>query len=61
MTQRSILAGQAPTVVVRANGSVTVEGWESDRLRADSDNRWGLRIERRKAAGIGRERARGHR
>ncbi len=58
MTQRSMLAGQTPTVVVRADGSVTVEGWASDRVRADSDNRWGVQVERRQAADIGRERAR---
>ncbi len=58
MTQRSMLAGPTPTVVVRAVGSVTVEGWESDRVQANSDSRWGVQIERRKAAHIGRERAR---
>jgi hypothetical protein len=58
MTQRSMLAGQTPTVVVRADGNVTIEGWDSDRVRADSETRWGLRIERRRAADIGRERAR---
>jgi hypothetical protein len=56
MTQRSLLAGQTPTIVVRAGGSVTVEGWESDRVQADS--RWRLEIERRQATQIGRERAR---
>lgn len=58
MTQRSLLVGQTPTVVVRANGSVTVEGWESDRVQADTDHRWGLQIEKRRVADIGRERAR---
>jgi len=58
MTQRSILAGQTPTVVVRANGSVTVEGWESDRVQADTDHRRGLQIEKRQVTDIGRERAR---
>ena len=58
MTQRSMLAGQTPTVVVRANGSVTVEGWESDRVHADSDGRWGLEIAKRQVTAIGRERAR---
>lgn len=58
MTQRSMLAGQTPTVVVRAGGSVTVEGWDSDRIQADSDSRWGLEIERRQVSTIGRERAR---
>jgi hypothetical protein len=43
---------------VRANGNVTVEGWESDRIQAYSDSRWGLQIERRRVADIGRERAR---
>lgn len=58
MTQRSILAGQTSTVVVRAGGSVTVAGWEGDRVQAEADNRWGVQIERRQAAAIGRERAR---
>ena len=58
MTRRSMLAGQTPTVVVRAGGSVTVEGWESDRVQADSDDRGGLQIEKRRVTDIGRERAR---
>ncbi len=58
MTQRSMLAGQITTVVVRAGDSVTVEGWESDRVQADTPNHWGLQIERRSTADIGRERAR---
>lgn len=58
MTHRSMLAGQTPVVVIHAGGSVTVKGWESDRIQADTDHRGGLRIERRQAADIGRERAR---
>ena len=58
MTQRSMLAGQTPTVVIRAGGSVTVEGWDSDRVQADTDSRWGLQIEKRQVTDIGRERAR---
>ncbi len=58
MTQRSLLAGQAPTVIVHANGDVTIVGWESDRVQANSASRWGLEIERRRATDIGRERAR---
>jgi hypothetical protein len=58
MTQRSILAGQTPTVIVRASGSVTVEGWESDRVHAASENRWGLEIAKRQVTAIGQERAR---
>ncbi len=57
MTKRSMLAGEAPTVVISAAGSVTVEGWDSDRIQAESD-RWGVEIERRQAADVGRERAR---
>jgi len=58
MTHRSLFAGRTPTVVVRAGGSVTVEGWDSDRVHAETDSRWGLQIEKRKAAHLGRNRAR---
>ncbi len=58
MTHRSMLAGQTSTVVVRAGGNVTVEGWDSDRVQADTQSRGRVQIERRKAANIGRERAR---
>ena len=58
MTHRSLLVGPTPIVVIRAGGSVTVEGWPSDRIQADTDGRWGLQIERRKAADVGRNRAR---
>ncbi len=58
MTQRSMLAGQTPTIVVRANGDVTVEGWKSDRVQANFDSRLGLEIGRHRATDIGRERAR---
>lgn len=57
MTQRSMPAGLTPTIVIRG-GSVTVEGWDSDRIQAHSDDRWGVQIEKRKVADIGRERAR---
>jgi hypothetical protein len=53
-----MLAGQTPTVVIRAGGSVTVEGWDSDRVQAETDSRWGLQLARRKAADSRRERAR---
>jgi len=37
MTQRSMLAGRNPNVVVRADGSVSVEGWDSDRVEASAN------------------------
>ena len=58
MTQRSMLAGPAPIVVIPAGGNVIVEGWESDRVQAESDRRWGLELEKRQATSLGRERAR---
>ena len=57
MTQRSILAGQAPHVIVHAGGDVEVEGWDSDRITADTEGRWGLKVERRSESEIGRARA----
>jgi hypothetical protein len=57
MTQRSMPVGLSPTIVIRG-GIFTVEGWESNRVQANSDDRWGVQIEKRKVADIGRERAR---
>ena len=57
MTQRSILAGQSPGVVIRAGGDVRVEGWDSDRILAHTDSRRGLKVERRSESEIGRARA----
>jgi hypothetical protein len=57
MTQRSMPAGQTPAIVIHG-GTVTVEGWDSDRIQASSDDRWGVQIEKRKVADIKRERAR---
>ncbi len=57
MTQRSILAGQSPSVVIRAGGDVRVEGRDSDRVLADTDSRRGLKVERRSESEIGRARA----
>jgi hypothetical protein len=58
MTQRSIHAGQTPTVVVRVGGDVQVEGWDDERVLANTESRWGLKVERRSASEIGRVRAR---
>jgi hypothetical protein len=58
MTQRSIHAGQTPTVVVRASGDVQIEGWDDDRVLANTESRWGLKVERRSETEIARVRAR---
>jgi hypothetical protein len=58
MTQRSIQAGQTPTVIVRAGADVRIEGWDDDRVLADTESRWGLKVERRSESEIGRVRAR---
>ncbi len=57
MTQRSIVAGQAPRVIIRANGDLTVHGVESDRVQASTDSRWGLKVERRSETEFARVRA----
>ena len=58
MTQRSMLAGRNPNVVVRAGGDVHIQGWDNDRVLADTDSRWGLKVERRSESEIARIRAR---
>ncbi len=57
MTLRSIHAGTNPTVIIKAGGSVTVKGREGDEVRAETSSRWGLKVERRSEAEIGRARA----
>jgi hypothetical protein len=47
MTQRMIQAGWAPTVIVRASGTVQVAGGAGDRVVANSEGRWGLKVKRR--------------
>jgi hypothetical protein len=58
MTQRSIVTGPTPSVLVRVGGDVTVEGRESDRVLAETDSRWGLKVERRSRSELARVRAR---
>jgi hypothetical protein len=48
MTQRSILAGTTPTVVIKAGANVTVQGQDGDRVTAEASGRWGLNVERKK-------------
>jgi len=57
MTQRSILAGTSPTVIIKAGASVTVKGHESDLVTAETQGMWGLKVDKRSEAEIGRARA----
>jgi hypothetical protein len=57
MTQRSILAGINPNVVVKAGGSVTVKGVEGDLVTANSGDKWGLKVEKKSEAEFARARA----
>lgn len=57
MTQRSILVGPTPAVEVRADGDVSVEGWDTDRVQATTEGSRGLKVERRSASEIARARA----
>jgi hypothetical protein len=57
MTQRSILAGKNQTIIVKVGASVTVKGHDSDRVIAETKDTWGMTLERRSEAQIGRARA----
>jgi hypothetical protein len=57
MTQRSILAGTAPNVIIKAGGSVTVRGHASEWVIAEAAGRWGLKVEQRSQSEIARARA----
>ncbi len=57
MAQRSILAGIAPDVIIKAGGSVSVKGYESDQVLARSASRGDPQVERRSRTEIGRARA----
>ncbi len=57
MTQRSILAGKNQTIIIKAGASVTVKGYDSDLVVAETKGAWGLTLERRSEAQIGRARA----
>ncbi len=48
MTQRTIVAGLTPSVVIKAGVSVTVKGQEGDLVTAEGKGIWGLKIERKK-------------
>ena len=57
MTQRSILAGENQTIIIKVGASVTVKGHDSDRVTAETKGTWGVTLERRSEAQIGRARA----
>jgi hypothetical protein len=57
MTHRTFLAGTNQTVIIKVGGSVTVKGHDSDLIVADTRDKWGLSIDRRSEAEIGRARA----
>jgi hypothetical protein len=57
MTQRSIFAGKNRTIIIKAGGSITVKGHESDLVAAETEDKWGLTLEPRSASQIGRARA----
>ncbi len=57
MTHRSFLAGKNQTIIIKAGGSVTVKGHQSDLILADTRDKWGLSVERKSEAEIGRARA----
>jgi hypothetical protein len=57
MTHRSFYAGTNQTIIIKVGGSVTVRGHDSDQIVADTRDKWGLSIDRRSEAEIGRARA----
>ena len=50
MLERSTSAGNAPFVIIRAGFDASVEGWDSDRVLATTEDRWGLKLEHKKDA-----------
>lgn len=50
MLERSTTAGNAPFVIVRAGSDIAVEGWDSDRVLAATEDRWGLKLERKRSS-----------
>ena len=57
MTQRSILAGKNQTIIIKAGGSVTVKGHDSDLVTAETVGMWGLQVEKHSEAEFARARA----
>jgi hypothetical protein len=57
MTQRSILAGKNQTIIIKAGGSATVKGHDSDLVTAETKGMWGLQVDKKSAAEFARARA----
>lgn len=57
MTHRTFLAGTNQTIIIKVGGSVTVKGHDGDQIVADTRDKWGLSIDRRSEAEVGRARA----
>lgn len=55
MTQRSILAGKQPGVIVKAGADVVIKGVDGDTVTAEG--KWGMKVEKRSAAEFARARA----
>lgn len=56
MTQRSIVAGNNQTIVIKVAGSVSVKGHESNLVIVETKDKGGLTLERRNATEVGRAR-----
>ncbi len=57
MTQRSILASENQTIIIKVGASVKVKGHEGDLVTAETNDRGALSLERRSESEIGRARA----
>lgn len=57
MTERSILAGKNQTIIIKVGATVNVKGHDSDMVTAETKGTWGVTLERRSEAQIGRARA----
>jgi hypothetical protein len=57
MTERTILAGASPNVVIKAGASVSVKSWTEERVMARTEGAWGLKVEFKKASEFARARA----
>ncbi|HTX90396.1 MAG TPA: hypothetical protein VMC09_04185 [Anaerolineales bacterium] len=57
MTQRSIPSGATPKVLIKAGTDVTVKGVDGDMVTAETESRWGLKVEKHSEAEFARARA----
>ena len=48
MTERSIVTGPTPNVVVRTTFDASVEAWDGEQVTASTDSRWGMKVEVKK-------------